>query len=181
MPKILGAGWIKNGRYKLKRKRVSKSYIDLKSLYLKLKESTVFKYPVDNFVRFDYASKLTSIAVALALYDAGITYAKGEKQEIGILAVNKNGALDAQVNYFKDYLNGGRILGRGNLFIYTLPSSPLAEAAIHFGLTGPLLYMNSKDDILIEYAGDLVKSGQAKVMLALSSRGRETAFFVIGA
>ena len=43
--------------------------------------------------------------------------------------------------YFQDYVSGGRKLGRGNLFIYTLPTSPAAEAAIHFGLAGPLLYV----------------------------------------
>jgi len=44
---------------------------------------------------------------------------------------------------FLDYVQAGRKLGRGSLFIYTLPSSPLAEAAIHFGLQGPVLYIGS--------------------------------------
>ncbi|MGQ9499188.1 MAG: hypothetical protein ACUVQ6_02265 [Dissulfurimicrobium sp.] len=40
--------------------------------------------------------------------------------------------------YFRDYLDSGRRLARGALFIYTFPSSLLGEAAIHFGLKGPL-------------------------------------------
>lgn len=184
MIKTLGVGWIKNGRYGLRRKRKNQVYADLKSLYLKLKEEKVFKYPVDDFSRFNEVSKLASIAVALAFYDAGIVYARGRKQDIGILATNKNGSLDAQVTYFRDYVDNGRTLGRGNFFIYTLPSSPLAEAAIHFGLTGPLLYMgfpaHSENNRLIEYAKNMIKFGQAKAMLVLRSTSKETICFLVG-
>jgi len=184
MVKTLGIGWIKNSRYGLRGKRKSQGYADLKSLYLKLNEKKIFKCPVDNFNRFDQASKLASIAIALALYDAGIVYAKGKKQNIGILGTSPLGATDANLAYFRDYIAGKRILGRANLFIYTLPSSSLAEAAIHFGLTGPLLYMgfsgNSQDTRLIEHAKNMVKSGQAKAIVVLKSTNKETVCFIIG-
>ena len=185
MIKTLGVGWIKKGKCGLRHKGLTYKYADLKSLYSTLKEKGVFGFPVENFARFDQASKLASIAVGLALYDAGIVYSQGKKQDTGILATNKNGSLDAQLVYFKDYIDSGRILGRGNLFIYTLPSSPLAEAAIHFGLTGPLLYMNFPDNPqnirLIEYAKEMIRAGQAKTMLALKSTDKEITCFVIGA
>lgn len=184
MIKTLGSSWIKKGKCGLRHQGLTYKYSDLRSLYLLLKEKGVFSFPVENFSRFDPASKLASIAVGLALSDAGIVYRKGKKQDIGILATNQNGSLDAQLVYFRDYIDSGRTLGRGNLFIYTLPSSPLAEAAIHFGLSGPFLYMNfldsSKDTRLIEYAQEMISSGQAKRMLVLKSTDQETTCSVIG-
>ncbi len=34
-------------------------------------------------------------------------------------------------------------MGRGNLFIYTLPTSAIAEVSIHFGVTGPSLFIEA--------------------------------------
>lgn len=184
MIKILGASWIRKNKSGLKNRGLTYKYADLKSLYLVLKEKGVFSSPVENFSRFDQESKLAAIAAGLALYDAGMLYSPGKKQDIGILAVNKNGSLNAQLAYFKDYIDSGRILGRGNLFIYTLSSSPLAEAAIHFGLSGPLLHMsfsgNQNNTKLIEYAQEMIKSGQVKTILVLKSTDSETSCFVVG-
>ncbi len=185
MTKILGTGWVKKGKCGLRRKGLIYKYTDLRSLYLLLREKGIFRFTIENFARFDPASKIASIAVGLALYDAGIVYLKGKKQDIGLLATNKNGSLDAQLAYFKDYIDNGRSLGRGNLFIYTLPSSPLAEAAIHFGLTGPFSYINFSDSRkngkLMEYAEEMIKGRQAKIMLVLESTNEETKCFVLGA
>lgn len=172
MVKILGVSKIRN-----------KSLYDLKTLYLKLKEEGVFKYPVDNFARFDCESKLVSIAIALALDDARVAYAKGKKQDIGLIATSENGALVAGLDYFKDYLNSGRVMGRGNLFIYTLPTSPLAEAAIHFGLSGPLFYLSflaNSDNRLIEFAKSMIQSDQVRILLAVISNRKDATCFVIG-
>ena len=184
MIKILGVGWIKNGKYGLRKKCLTKQYNDLRSLYLKLKEAKIFKYTVENFARFDQTSKLASIVTALAFYDAGIIYARGGKKDIGIVAANKDGSLAAQVAYFKDYIDNGRILGRGNLFIYTLPSSPLAEVAIHFGLSGPISYLSFPDDSenigLVEYAKDIVRFQDVKVMAVLEFTAKAATCSIIG-
>jgi len=103
----------------------------------------LFAYPVKSFGRFDAASRLTCCAVALALQDAGIAYAEGQRLPVGILMTGADGCLAANERYFRDYAESGRTLARGNLFIYTLPTSPIAEAAIHFGLAGPTLYLGS--------------------------------------
>jgi hypothetical protein len=58
----------------------------------------------------------------------------------GILSCGVNGSLAANQRYFKDYAESGRTLGRSSLFVYTLPTTPIAEYAIHFGLGGPLFY-----------------------------------------
>jgi 3-oxoacyl-(acyl-carrier-protein) synthase len=106
----------------------------------------IFAYPVKNFGRFDTTSKLTCCAVALALQDAGIAYAEGRRMPIGVIMTGNDGCLHANERYLRDYVESGRTLARGNLFIYTLPTSAAAEAAIHFGLAGPTLYIGSPSD-----------------------------------
>lgn len=105
------------------------------------KQADLFQMPLKNAGRFDAATRVVLAACALALRDAGGHQSGGTKCEIGLLGTNADGCLPANRSYFKDYLAGGRALARANLFVYTLPSSPLAEIAIHFGLKGPLLYI----------------------------------------
>jgi hypothetical protein len=171
MPIIKGTGWVKEKEAQAKLRGLCVKFTDLKSLYTQLQKE-IFKYPVENFGRFNHDSKLAVLAIGLALYDAKITYAKDKKQDISILGTNSCGALDANLAYFKDYVANGRILGRGNLFIYTLPSSPLAEAAIHFGLTGELLYAGFLKDSpkeLLNYAQGLLKTGSSETMLVVNA------------
>jgi hypothetical protein len=179
---IIGTGWVTRNKYGCKKCRMQKGYSDLKSLYTRL-QPEFFKYPVENFFRFDTVSKLTALSIALALYDAKITYAKGKKQNIGILGTNTCGALEANLAYFNDYVVNGRTMGRGNLFIYTLPSSPLAEAAIHFGLTGKLLYLgfakNTEKESL-KYALNMLKTENSKTVLLVNADSKKATCFVLG-
>lgn len=105
------------------------------------KQADLFQMPLKNAGRFDAATRVIFSACALALRDAGGHWGDGIKRNIGLLGTNVEGCLTANRTYFNDYLEGGRALARANLFVYTLPSSPLAEVAIHFGLQGPLLYI----------------------------------------
>ncbi len=136
---IIGTGWITQKKCGCLKEKRQLQYSDLKSLYLRL-QPEILKYPVENFFRFDTTAKLAVISIALALFDAKIPYNRNKKRRIDILGTNSNGALESNLIYFNDYIANGRTLARGNLFIYTLPSSFLAEAAIYFGLTGKLLY-----------------------------------------
>ena len=122
---VKGTGWISQKKYGCLKQKWQRGYSDLKSLYSSL-QPEILKYPVANFLRFDPVSKLAVISIALALFDAKIAYAQGKKQEISILGANSSGALEANLAYFNDYIANGRTLARGNLFIYTLPSSFLA-------------------------------------------------------
>jgi len=75
------------------------------------------------------------------------------------------------------------VMGRGNLFIYTLPSSPLAEAAIHFGFQGPMLYMGFPDGgrgDFLEAGASLIVDGATDGMLAVMADEREAMAFVLG-
>jgi hypothetical protein len=168
---IKGHGWIKDWQCGCDRRGLLWRYDNLQLLGAQLLKDSVLAYPIENFGRFDAPSRLVTLCVALALHDAGIHYAKEKKQDIGILGTSPDGALDANLAYFRDYAQAGRKLGRGNLFIYTLPSSPLAEAAIHFGLQGPLAYIrqaNNPEENLLAHAQLWAQNNAAQAILAVS-------------
>lgn len=172
MIKITGIGWITEKRYGRIIQQSARDYSDLKSLASDFAGQELFAYSVKNFGRFDKSSKMVCAAAALAFNDAGIRYSASEKKETGIIGTGEAGCLQSNLAYFKDYVDNGRSLGRGNLFIYTLPSTPLAEAAIHFGCRGPLLYIKfgrNRMRSLIEYAGDMISRHEAPSMLAVSA------------
>jgi 3-oxoacyl-[acyl-carrier-protein] synthase II len=133
------------------------------------KRAELFAGGVKNFGRFDQATRMTLCACALALNDAGQAAPSGT---VGLVGTNVAGSLEANRAYFSDYLQAGRVLARGNLFIYTLPSSPLAETAIHFGLRGPLMYVGVPGGHVGEalQAGvDLMDDGAATGMLVVQA------------
>lgn len=178
---IKGIGWITQNKYGCRKQRWQQKYSDLKSLYSRL-QPEIFKYPVANFLRFDPISKLVTISVALALFDAKISYARGQKQNISLLGTNSNGALEANLEYFNDYVTNGRTLGRGNLFIYTLPSSPLAEAAIHFGLTGKLIYLGFTKDSEAEslkYAAKMLRTQSSKTIILVNAESCAATAYIL--
>jgi len=134
-----------------------------------------------NFGRLDRVSRLTIASVSLALRDAGCTASPERKQDIGIIGTGPSGSLSADLSYFRDYLECGRKLARGNLFIYTLPSSPLGEAAIHTGLLGPLLYLADKRASLSSVLGtaaEMLSLCEAEAMLA-GRTDEEGSFYVL--
>ncbi|MCX5698238.1 MAG: hypothetical protein NTX01_00865 [Candidatus Omnitrophica bacterium] len=178
---IKGTGWITQKKYGCQKQRWQQEYSDLKSLYSRLRPE-IFSYPVANFFRFDTVSKLTTVSIALALFDAKIGYCPGKKQDISILGTNSSGALEANLTYFNDYIANGRTLARGNLFIYTLPSSPLAEAAIHFGLTGKLLYLgfakNTEKESL-KYALNMFKTETHKTIILVNADSKTATAYIL--
>ena len=180
---ILGTGWLDRESYgseKLGRSVEYASRVELRKLG---KEDGLFAYPVKNFGRLDLVSKRVCYVTALALQDAGMEYSKGWKQDVGLLGTDEYGSEQANLSFFRDYVEGGRTLARANLFIYTLPSSPLAEAAVHFGLQGPLLYLRNQGgsvEPLLETARRMIAEGQAKTMLVYDLSEKIDRCFVVG-
>jgi 3-oxoacyl-(acyl-carrier-protein) synthase len=146
------------------------------------KDPGLFPVPVKNIARFDAAARLTLCACALAMRDAGWTLGDGAKRDVGLLGTNAEGCLRANQAYFQDYLTGGRVLARANLFVYTLPSSPLAEAAIHFGLQGPMVYIGYPGGGLADLLGTaslMIAGGEAGGMLTVRADEREAVAFIL--
>lgn len=180
---ILGTGWMNRESYGSERMARSVEYASRVSLRKLGKEDGLFAYPVKNMGRFDPVSRRVCYVTALALKDAGMEYSKDWRQDIGLLGTDEYGSEQANLSYFRDYVEGGRTMARANLFIYTLPSSPLAEAAVHFGLQGPLLYLRSQDgsvDSLLDTAQRMIAEGQAETMLVYELSAEIDRCFVVG-
>ena len=113
----------------------------------KPEKSDIFLKPFKNFGRLDGMSKAVCTAAAFALRGAEL-YPREEKQPISIYFSNKEGSQESDTAYFKDFVDFGETAGRANLFLYTLPSSPLGEASVHFGLTGDVAYSADSENPL---------------------------------
>lgn len=127
----------------------------------------VFRYPIKNFGRFPASVRETCAACGLAFRAAGVDYARGARLPMGLIAAGYGATLVANRAFFCDYADSGRVMGRGNLFIYTLPTSPIAEASIHFGLVGPVLYLEADTAPFAELlhgARRMMQAGQAQTM-----------------
>jgi 3-oxoacyl-[acyl-carrier-protein] synthase II len=178
---ILGIGWLTPVGYGCIRSELQHAYEEGEGAHM-LPKKDIFSHPFRNFGRLDTISRMTAFGVSLALQDAGIEYSPLRKQDIGIVGTNKEGSLQSDREYFRDYLEGGRTLSRGNLFIYTLPSSPIGEAAIHFGLLGPVVYAVSESNALmaaLDTAEEMLLAGEAPVMLVGKAEADEAVFFVL--
>jgi 3-oxoacyl-[acyl-carrier-protein] synthase II len=179
---ILGAGWITAKGFGTVNLGEEYFFAPDETLY-PVAKTRVFMRPVKNFGRLDKVSRITLAAVCLALKDAGIDSSPECKQDIGIVGTNDQGSLVTDAAYFKDFVDNGRKLARANLFIYTLPSSPMGEAAIHFGLTGPLLYTAgsqlSPATALIS-AAEMITGAEASMMLAGMTCGDAGIYCVLG-
>lgn len=148
------------------------------------KDAGLFPVPIKNIGRFTATSRLTLCACALALRDAGMSAGAGARHDVGLISTNEEGCLGANRTYFADYLAGGRMLARSSLFVNTLPSSPLAEAAIHFGFQGPILYSGCPGGGLAELlntAAMMVSSGESAGMLAVRADERAALAVYLGA
>ena len=165
-----GIGWVTCDKFGCENKEISSDHGGILSLYSKLRNDSIFPVDIKYFGRFDVPSKLVCCAAALALHDADIVPDVDEKESFGIVGTSEYGSLYSNEKYFRDYIEEGRSLARGALFIYTLPSSPLAEAAICLGLSGPMIYVGVGGDHLakvLSHAKSMIRHGDARTMLAI--------------
>jgi hypothetical protein len=133
--------------------------------------SDLVERPVKYYSRMTGEARYCLGAAALARR----AVAWNPQSEIGSLASGEKGVLTANREFFQDYVANGRSLGRGNLFIYTLPTSALGEVAIALGLSGPCMFWrNDMRPIasMVQQAERLCTDGEADGMLLFSSDTR---------
>ncbi|HEX4055318.1 MAG TPA: hypothetical protein VHX86_13725 [Tepidisphaeraceae bacterium] len=126
--------------------------------------------PVNYYPRMTTEARHCLCAASMAL--AATPWRASGNPEIGLLCGGSDGCLAANQEYFRDYVASGRSLGRGNLFIYTLPTSVLGEVAIVLSLAGPCLFIHDETrplSALARHAREFVVDGEANAMLALWS------------
>ena len=180
MISIYGIGWINQscaGCARLKENTEMNPGFDP---HLIARNRSIFKKPVKNSGRFNNTSILSLCACSLALKDIG---GISENCATGIVGTNSNGCLEANMRFFSDYVQCGRTMARGNLFIYTLPTSPLAETAIYLGIKGPLFYVSSgakRLSLCINTAADTIAESQANAMLAVDADEKGALAFLLG-
>lgn len=179
---ITGIGWITQRECGCVGLESRRPYSELSSLRTDLQDESLFSYPVKGFGRFDRVSQMTCCVTALAFHDAGMSYGRDEKRDMGILGTNSDGCLRSNLDYFEDFVANGGTLGRANYFLYTLPSIPMSEAAIHFQCQGPLLYMSFPGKpvaSLLSHADRMILRGESRAMLAVSASEEEAQCFVV--
>ena len=179
---INGMGWLSAEGYGMVAAGRSVSFAPGEN-WQSLPRDSFFTRPVKNFGRLDAVSRITMAAVSLTLRDGGVDASPLQKQAVGIVGTNSDGCLTTDTEYFRDYVENGRKLSRANLFIYTLPSSPLGEAAIHFGLTGPLLYTSDSCGTLLaplRMAAGFMADNSAATMLAGRCDGDQALYLLLG-
>lgn len=134
------------------------------------------------YARMPMQTRLSLVAMGQALRASH--WGKSGLREIGMTTAGFDGCLDANHVYFRDHVETGRGAGRGSLFIYTMATSTIGEAAIALGLSGPALYVHHDVDPvtnLIEVSRQMATDGQADGVLALWSDTQAAVCFAIGA
>jgi hypothetical protein len=125
----------------------------------------IVERPVKYLSRMTEETRCCLCAAALAMKEADLSGG-----EIGLISTESRGVLKANDKYFRDYVATGRSLGRGNLFIYTLPTSSLGEVAIALTLTGPSMFIQLAGDHvtgMLRQAEQMIEDGEAKTMLGI--------------
>jgi 3-oxoacyl-(acyl-carrier-protein) synthase len=135
---------------------------------------------VKYYPRMTSEARSSLCAARLAMNAAG--WDDGSDREIGILAAGYEASLQANQKYFRDYVSSGRSMGRGNLFIYTLPTSTMGEIAIALSLAGPTMHVH--DDAsplaaLVAHADQLIAAREADGMLCLWSDSQAAVCVVV--
>ena len=123
--------------------------------------------PIKNFGRFPSGVRDICAACALASR-AGVSVGKDTRMPTGLIVAGFDRTLAVNSEFFRDYVDNGRVMGRANLFIYTLPTSAIAEASIIFDMQGPILFLDADDApfvAMLNTAQQLTDSGQADAMV----------------
>lgn len=155
---ISGIGWISGSSCGSLRLRRQETFKDAGDLYAGLETEGVFSTPLKKVRWFSDLSQRFCLASGLALRDAGKPVLNAS--QVGMLSLSRDGALDANMKYFKEYIQSGRKSAHGNLFINTLPTSPLAQVAMNLGFKGPIFHLSSPSPslgLLLERAESLAR------------------------
>jgi len=98
--------------------------------------------------RMDHLSRLAVYEVGRVLKEAGLLRYESPGvaalSSAGLIGASSHGSLATDLAYGQT-LAGGIDLASPTLFSYTLPNIALAEAASHYGLTGPVYALFSAD------------------------------------
>ena len=177
---VVGGGWIGDSAWGCFRRDIRHEYHDTGTLPATLQRLGVIKGSLRPWARFDGLSSLVCCAVGLALHDVSAEHPIAG--DVGIVGANIEGALKANVDFYRDYIGSGRQVARGSLFVHTLPSSPVSQASIQFRLCGPQYHVTPATNRLSEVVAAAALSltaGDADAMVIVGTHGPEALAVVV--
>ena len=175
---ILGGASATETTLRLRNRRLELSAQDARGLLSELLAHPLdFTVGLDDFRRGGELVKLAILCGAAAHADARTV----PVPDTAVLAWGKAGAWRENLAYWHDYIANGREIGSARLFVGTLPSIPLCEAAIALGLNGPGYYLDAPSGLLPDEAEHLMTddASLARVLL-LIRKGHEMRVFLLG-
>jgi len=129
----------------------------------------------------DPTSAFALAACRLALQDAGLAVTEAHSDRIGLALGTGYGCLETMRTYYEGVLERGAKFARSFLFSHSYANTPASLAAIEFRLRGPhttLCTGLSSGAHALAYAVDMLRSGQADVMLAGGTEALSEPLFV---
>ena len=93
----------------------------------------------EDFRRGDPTVRQHLLTAILAVFDADA----GSGGNTALISCSREGCLKQNRAYFSDYVQYGRQYGKGHLFVGTLPSTPVCEAAIALRFHGAAYYVDT--------------------------------------
>ena len=99
--------------------------------------------------RMDRLSRAALLSVGRLLQQSGLLDENNKvpvEQPIGLIVGTKKGCLSTDIEYSQTLALGPQLASPA-LFGYTLPNIPLAEAAVHYKLTGPVFSLFAEEPL----------------------------------
>ncbi|MBU0730129.1 MAG: hypothetical protein KKE17_02275 [Proteobacteria bacterium] len=119
--------------------------------------------------RMDSVSRLAVIEVGRVLHASGLLDGKDRRGEysFGLIAGTRRGSLATDLA-FAETLSHGLETASPILFSYTLANTALAEAASHYGITGPVysIYSENPFEDAVSEAQRWLSEGFFQIMVA---------------
>ena len=129
----------------------------------------------DDFRRGGEQVKRAILGAVAAYYDADAV----PSPATAVIAWGRGGAFPENRSYWKDYVENGRDGGRAHLFVGTLPTIPLCEAAIALDLNGPGYYLDCPPEILREEIAQVLSCPALDGLLLLMHSGTKMSVFYL--
>lgn len=130
------------------------------------------KKRIKNYRKMDQISRLSTLAAAQALSDAGLKVTAGNTHRIGLLSATGTGALESVCDFYTQVLDKGVRMADANVFPNTVVNAHLGYVSIELGIKGYTTVIaqgNSSPFATLKLARQLLTSGRCDAVLVGAS------------
>jgi len=178
---IAGASVLTGAEIRTFRKKLSFLSDDMpgvRDLVLSQSQETDIPHRIamDDFRRGDYKMRAYLLNIIASHQDAGLDTV----EKTSVIDFGRCGCHEENVRYFQDYHAHERHRGSGHLFVGTLPTTPVCEAAISLNLHGPVYYLNAMNrfDVLWNEIEMLLECMQMQRVVVCNYTGERLVTFL---